>query len=258
MENDGFVLVKGGKKGKGRKIFRTTVIDNVDRDTIDISKVIQRIDIAVNELKNSNFFTDICINLKKLSCLTIWCFGIGHIGECVTARFQFAFLLLIKDVLKLNSERVFVCDPILYKEEMDIIKTYNFNIATENIECMLECSDPTFLFLPHCPKQLSNNLLYSNWSSPALKNLVICSNSFTNIVERNAAKVLAESASYIVAVVDHNIVFELPIINSFKYNDVFNDLSLHTFRAPEDLSQDFWKSAKPVYDPSDTEFIRRA
>merc|ERR1711955_149546 len=81
---------------------------------------------------------------------------------------------------------------------------------------MLECSVPTFLFLPHCPKQLSNNLLYSNWSSTALGNLVICSNSFTNIVERNAAKVLAESASYIVAVIDNNLVNELPLSNSFK------------------------------------------
>jgi len=257
MENDGFVLVKGGKRGKSKKIFRTTVIDNVYRDSIDVSKVIERIDIAVNELKNSNFFTDVCINLRKLACETIWCFGIGHLGECVTARFQFAFLLLIKDVLNLSSERVFICDPILYKEEMEIIQTYNFNVATENIECMLECSVPTFLFLPHCPKQLSNNLLYSNWSSSALKNLVICSNSFTNIVERNAAKVLAESASYIVSVVDHNIVTELPINNSFKYNDVFNDLSLHSFHAHDALPPDFWKSAKPVYDPNDTEFIRR-
>jgi len=258
MENDGFVLVKGGKKGKGKKIFRTTVIDNNEKDTIDINVVIKRIDIAVDELRNSTFFTDTCINIKKLACESIWCFGIGHLGECVTARFQFAFLLLIRDVLKLSSERVFICDPILYKEEMEIIKTYGLNVATENIECMLECSVPTFLFLPHCPKQLSNNLLYSNWSSTALKNLVICSNSFTNIVERNAAKVLAESASYIVAVIDNNLVNEFPLSNSFKYNDVFNDLSLHTFLAPDTISPDFWKSSKPVYDLSDTEFIRRA
>jgi len=258
MENDGFTLVKGGKKRKGKKFCRTTVIDKVNKDTINISKVVDKIRIAVEEVRSSKFFIDACTMMKKFYCENVWCFGIGHLGECVTARYQFAFLLLLKDVFKLCSKKMFICDPILYEEEMEIIKTFNCNVATENIECMLECNVPTFLFLPHCPKQLSNNLLFSNWSASALENLVICSNSFQNIIDRNSAKVLAENASFIVSVTDKNLVNEVPLMNTFKYNDVFNDLSVHSFQVPNSLPTDFWKSSKPVYEPGDTEFIRRA
>ena len=53
------------------------------------------------------------------------CGVLGHLSECITARFQFALLVLLKDVLGLNSDKVFLCDPILYEEEREIIKTQN-------------------------------------------------------------------------------------------------------------------------------------
>ena len=82
------------------------------------------------------------LNVKLFGALAF-----GHLGDCITTRFQFALLLLIKDVL--DNEDVFLCDPIFYDEEVDILKSYNFNVASENIECMLECKTPTFVFLPH-------------------------------------------------------------------------------------------------------------
>ena len=180
METDGFTLVSKGKKSRKHKTNRTTIVNNVARDPIDVPRVVTKIDKAVIDLKNSSFFTDISTILKNVKCETIWCFGLGHLGDCITARFQFALLILIKDVLGLENEKVFLCDPIFYEEEVEILKSFNFNVATENIECMLECTIPTFLYLPHCPKQLSNNLLYSNWNPDSLENLVIFSNSFSN------------------------------------------------------------------------------
>eukprot|EP00090_Calanus_glacialis_P007313 TRINITY_DN15756_c0_g1_i3.p1 TRINITY_DN15756_c0_g1~~TRINITY_DN15756_c0_g1_i3.p1 ORF type:complete len:261 (-),score=64.58 TRINITY_DN15756_c0_g1_i3:44-826(-) len=260
MEADGFTLVSKGKNKKKHKTKRTTIIDNNDRDPIDVDKVIAKIETAVNDLKNATFFTDISSSLKNLDikCEALWCFGLGHLGDCITARFQFALLILLRNVLGLNNDKVFLCDPIFYEEEIEIIKTYNFNVATENIECMLECSVPTFLFLPHCPKQLSNNLLFSNWSPNNLQNLVIFSNSFNNIVERTSTKMLAQNASYIVDVLDNDLVTEIPVTNSFKFNDVFNDLAIHTFTGVDQMNSEFWKSVKPVYDLCDTEFIMKS
>ena len=37
-------------------------------------------------------------------------------------------------------------------------------------------------FLPHCPKQLSNNLLWSNWRPDKLRRLVVVGNSFKRIL----------------------------------------------------------------------------
>ena len=140
METDGFTLVskRKGRRSRNSKTKRTSILNNVTRGPIDAAKVITKIDNAVVDLKTSKFFTDISPILNIcVECKTIWCFGLGHLGDCITARFQFALLLLIKDVL--NNEDVFLCDPIFYDEEVDIL----------NIECMLECKTPTFVFLPH-------------------------------------------------------------------------------------------------------------
>ena len=37
-------------------------------------------------------------------------------------------------------------------------------------------------YLPHCPKQLSNNLLWANWSAEKLRKLVVVGNSFERIL----------------------------------------------------------------------------
>jgi hypothetical protein len=70
--------------------------------------------------------------LKNLDieCKALWCFGLGHLGDCITARFQFALLILLKDVLALNYDEVFICDPIFYEEEVEIIKL----LAADNLE----------------------------------------------------------------------------------------------------------------------------
>ena len=258
METDGFTLVSRGRKSGKPKTTRTTVLNNCARDSIDIPKVVAKIDSAAAELKSAKFFADISTKLKEVSkeCRTIWCFGLGHLGDCITARYQFALLILIKDVLGITSEDIFLCDPIFYPEEVEILEKYNFNVAKENIECMLEVSSPTLLYLPHCPKQLSNNLLFSNWSPNRLQNLVIFCNSFNSIVERSSAKALANNASYIREVKDNDIVQEVNVDNTFKFNDVFNDLALHTFSGVERFDSTFWNANKPEYDCSDTEFIR--
>ena len=35
--------------------------------------------------------------------------------------------------------------------------------------------------------------------------------------------------------------------NSYKFNDVFNDLAIHTFSGVDEMNSEFWESAKPEY-----------
>jgi hypothetical protein len=56
--------IKRNQKTTEQLLF-PTIIDNVGRDNIDIGIVITKIDSAVNDLKNSAFFTD--ISSKDLS-----------------------------------------------------------------------------------------------------------------------------------------------------------------------------------------------
>ena len=107
--------------------------------------------------------------------------------------------------------------------------------------------------LPHCPRQLTNNLLFSNWKPRLLENILLISNSLTNISE----SVRSSNVKFINAVVEHNILEEKKIRNSFKFSDIFNDLSLHSFKVQENIDKDVWQMPRPAYDEADVEFISK-
>ena len=56
---------------------------------------------------------------------------------------------------------------------------------------------------------------------------------------------------------DYNILKEVKLKNNFKFSDIFNDLSIHTFEVPEHIDQDIWMMPRAVYDEDDVEFIPR-
>jgi len=91
-----------------------------------------------------------------------------NIAGCVSARFQLALLLLIREFLNIPEERAFVNDPIFFCSEVKLLRRLKLEVISENLECKLKCQVPTIIFLPHCPKQLTNNLLYANWSPEGL------------------------------------------------------------------------------------------
>jgi len=255
MNDEEFKVVKRKKK-KGKKVARTTILDgDYIRDPVDIDVAMKKIKTAVEDLMISPFLQSLKELMKDCTgCEIIWCFGLGHLAECVTARYQLAALILMKKLL--NISEVNISDPIFHKEEIDILKKLNLSVVEKNNECLLQCSKKTLVFLPHCPKQLTNNLLYSNWDMDGLENLFLMCNSFSGIVERSSKTMLMKNANLIQLCLENNLVEEKPLLNNFKYDDVFNDTSLHTFTGSELLERDFWKVSKPVYDPLDTEFLR--
>ena len=98
MDSDGFTVVK---KGGRRKTFkRTTVIASPEdqQGDLDLDKEALKVADAVEELRKSPMFANLTVHLAKLSssCEELWCFGLGHIAGCVSARFQLALLLLIR------------------------------------------------------------------------------------------------------------------------------------------------------------------
>ena len=67
----------------------------------------------------------------------------------------------------------------------------------------------------------------------------------------------SSNVNFIHAVVEHNILDEKKLRNSFKFSDIFNDLSLHSFKVLENFEKDLWHMPRPVYDGADVEFISR-
>lgn len=182
----------------------------------------------------------------------IICLGLGRIGECVVSRYQLGLLLCLRDVFNV---KVSIFDPVFTERERLILKELNCVCLTENLEGKYLVDKTTLFYLPHCPKQLSNNLIWANWGLN-LSNCIIIANSFSNILETNTRKVIQENAAYILNISSY--VSELSIINTFKYYDIFNDLAVHVFpfRKLCLLSDDFWKyQDEPRYESHDIEFV---
>lgn len=220
----------------------------------------RRINSAKEDFLNSNVYqsfkallTESLLLLNNPKIEEIVCLGLGSIGECIISRYQFAVLLYLKERFNVN---VLVCDPILTKSECDILKEFDCQI-TENIEGKHSVKKDltTVFYLPHCPKQLTNNLLWKNWGLQ-LSNCLLIANSFDKIVETNTKKALLENASYISTILPHTT--ELTIINEFKYYGIFSDISIHVFPMSKlsFLPQDFWElHTEPKYAEEDIEFI---
>lgn len=192
--------------------------------------------------------------LQDKNLLEIVCFGLGHIGECNVSRHQLAFLLGLKNNLK--PRKVLVHDPIFYTNECELLKKLNLTLIEENTEgSYIICKEGfTLVYLPHCPKQLTNNFLWSNWGLN-LENCILLANSFTSIVDNNSDRILTNTVPYIQRI--HPLTHEVCLDNNFMYKDIFNDTSLHYFPKVklESVPPDFWiVKDKPQY-TNDVEFI---
>lgn len=184
----------------------------------------------------------------------LYCLGIGHVSERIVSRYQLALFLALRNKLKINE--VFVYDPVLWDVEKEILNELGITVTETNLEGKYNVrTDAVAIFyLPHCPKQLTNNLLWSNWGL-RLSNCIIISNSFSNIVDNLSKQQLTKNANYISDILPHTL--ELAVINSFKYYDVFNDTAIHMFPVNRLslISEDFWRNRDEPNYLDDSEFV---
>lgn len=215
----------------------------------------RRLNATKDEILSSTFFNNFILNLTKYTeehnISEIVCYGIGQFSQSVTSRYQFAFLLLLRDHLK---AKLFLYDPILSILETSLSDQLNFQCIKINEEGKRLINCDTLFFLPHCPKQLLNNILWTNWNNNLTKCIII-GNSIDKINESHSNRFLKENLLYVFYA--SSIATEVNIENSFRFSDIFNDLSIHTFLEknldPEILSQR--STEAPTYNEEDIEFV---
>lgn len=220
--------------------------------------IFRKILSAVDVLKDSQYYKDV---IKSVSSITqdkefveLVCFGLGHIGECNISRYQLALVLCLKNVFKIAN--VLVHDPIFSSQDCELIKRFKLTIIKKNKEggYVILNTGKTIVYLPHCPKQLTNNFLWSNWGIN-LENCILLCNSFTSLLENQLTRVLSESVPYIQKIFSY--ITEVSLENNFIYKDIFNDTSIHYF--PNEKLKlapvEFWLNReKPEYKDTE-EFI---
>ncbi|KAF5295986.1 hypothetical protein FQA39_LY12758 [Lamprigera yunnana] len=254
------------KKGKAKFPKKATnkflhLHSSTASENFNLETAIRRIETAKNELVSSDLYASVLASLREglqilnsVEIREIVCFGLGNVDDCMISRYQFALLLLLKELYK---AKVILYDPIFNDDDHAILKNFELNVLSYNNEgkYQLVHSSTTIFFLPHCPKQLSNNLLWANWGL-SLSYCIVIANSFTKIIETHSKRHILENAPYILNI--SPFVTELPIINTFKYFDIFNDLAIHIFPLENlsFISEDFWQyRIEPKYSEEEVEFI---
>lgn len=215
----------------------------------------RKIEESRNEIIASDFYKRSASLILKNSPTPpthIVCFGIGHFGDCQISRYQLAFILAVKQSLGILTPIIFH-EPILSASEVNILKTLHAEVYKTNLEGKCILSDFTTLaYLPHCPKQLTNNLIWRNWSANLSKLILIC-NSFTQLLDATPQRFLDIDANYITQILPYTKEYHLR--NTFKFSDIFNDTSLHCFETDK-IPIGFWNLSKePVYPAENTELI---
>ena len=123
--------------------------------------------------------------LNKILCLGLGNFAQNpHLSAQIASKFQLSFLLaLLKtSTVQENQVTVQLFDPLFTVCEREILTNLGLETSEENLEGRYSCSENhlTLFYLPHCPKQLTNNILWSNWDQ--LENVVIIGNSINSCI----------------------------------------------------------------------------
>lgn len=214
------------------------------------------------ELRISPYFEKFSSSLDKVlteekkSLKHLICLGLGRIRSCPIARTQLAFLVVLQS--KYELKEVIVSDPIFSVDEHEILNSLpGFQVDAENREAKIVLSPQTLVYLPHCPKQLTNNLLWSNWSREQLSEIFILSNSFERILSHLPQRIVRQEANFIA--LSAEFVREISIENCFKFPDIFNDSALHFFESLPSSDWTHWKEIEfePTYLPEDLEYVQR-
>lgn len=217
------------------------------------------IDENIQEVKESNLCKKLfeLLNDKEIiktgDDRELVCFGLGSLSSYIS-RHQLALGLVLAKELKVVSVKY--SDPCFSVEDTQVLEDLGIRIITENLEGKYLCDESyvTIFYLPHCPKQLVNNLLWRNWKSSLLAKIILITNSFETILERTSSRLLENSAGYIVKINPYSCENQLPEYQNSP--DIFNDLSVISFDKVKDADSSVWDTVEPVYEKYDLELVQ--
>ncbi|XP_021349914.1 SRR1-like protein isoform X2 [Mizuhopecten yessoensis] len=223
-----------------------------------------------NDLTSSEFYTlvtDLITKVlhsegddkdTKIPRSEVICYGLGNFSECIIARYQLCLLMALREHLKIVASDCHLYDPKFRAGEIDILSEMGFRVIDKNEEGKRPCAvdTKTLFYMPHCGKSLCNNLLWANWDRQRLANMVVIGNSFSSILDNTPGRLLEETGGYIQRL--HPYCTEVPLPTTFKFTDIFNDTSIHSFPANklQNAPEELWDSpSEPHYEDDDVEFI---
>eukprot|EP00037_Helgoeca_nana_P021627 m.218566 g.218566 ORF g.218566 m.218566 type:complete len:293 (-) comp25712_c0_seq1:102-980(-) len=175
-------------------------------------------------------------------------YGIGNFGSSAVPRLQYCCFRELARRLDLAAPAE-LFDPVMTASEIAVAAADGIRAPRVNEAAKRKChGDPTVFFMPHCGKELYDNLLWANWTVPHLAAVVILGNSFAFYVENAIGDELKKTTRYLAAACGcaTEVVLENPVAPSAA----FNNTSVHHFAVDrlERLPASTWdEAAEPIH-----------
>lgn len=115
-----------------------------------------------------------------------------HRGELRCALVTQAISLFVDTILSRPDTQVY--DPVFTVHERAVAEEAGMALPREHTVAKRRATGPTVYFMPHCGKELYDNLLWANWDKDLLADVVIVGNSFAHYAENSVGSELSDSA----------------------------------------------------------------
>lgn len=253
MHDSAFLIVTSKKRRNRRQKVENQPAIKAKQEDFNVSRAISYVKDRIEEISKSQLFKEVEKALiQQERPQQIICFGLGSLGSFIS-QFQLALGLRLQS-LAAGCNSIYT-DPCFSDSDVTVLTHFGVEIGSKNLEGKFsaDASYVTLFYLPHCPKQLVNNLLWANFCHQRLTKVILLTNSFHTIVLRSPSRILASSASNIQKLDPFAVEIALP---DFESGDIFNDLAVIHFENLPEPESDFWTdNPEPVY-TEDIELIQ--
>ncbi|EQC27741.1 hypothetical protein SDRG_14490 [Saprolegnia diclina VS20] len=205
----------------------------------NIAKAIDRARKLRDAMRTSSFFERIravlLAHLPLETPLQLVAYGVGSFahGPSGNAIYQLVCASLLRELLAGHDALAdaFIYDPIMTEEDNEVAAAMDLSVLPTNEQGQRTAQTRTLFFMPHCGKQLYQNVLLSNW--PSLEKICILGNSFAAYDDRLLVKA-DRAKSIFSALVPFTTEVALgpcdkAVRDHVQYDAAFNDTSLHVF-----------------------------
>ncbi|KAL2461140.1 Protein SENSITIVITY TO RED LIGHT REDUCED 1 [Abeliophyllum distichum] len=243
------------RRGKKTRSFNKILIPEQQREEkpwtpIDLetdpereSKLMQKMQICIQKLENTEFFRSFFHQMQKPDMLAKFLkvlgretkmlmviYGIGSIESFEPPRLQLSLAILMKRKFDWIGE-IEVFDPIISSMESKVLTSLGCSVLSINEQGRRQVLKPTLFFMPHCEAELYDNLLQVNWGVDKLNRIVLFGNSFEAYEHHMSMfknSVFVNSRKHILAVRKFTKEF---MVNTFSDDSfrAFNGSSWHFF-----------------------------
>ncbi|KRX57790.1 SRR1-like protein [Trichinella sp. T9] len=168
----------------------------------------------------------------SVSSADVVCYGLGAFYECKDALCQLVLLELLCENAMFSGKK-WIFDPIFSDVEKNILVSKGWTLIAENERGLRLASVPTLFYMPHCERELYNNVLYANRHSTFL-NLVFFGNSFKvmsdSVVEENE-----NLTTFRYLLNASQLAKELPLSNTSSFGEAFYATCIQYFVSGENF-----------------------